>query len=60
MLTGGHRSDQDSAQFNDRTEDLFGVCSTGQILPMEFENEPLVLFLQQNQNVLKQDGVQLW
>lgn len=36
VFTCCHWANQDSAEFDDGAEDMFGVSGTGQILPMEF------------------------
>ena len=45
-LTSGHRSNQDSVEFDDGAEDVLGISNAGQILAMKLEDQTLVLFLQ--------------
>lgn len=60
ILTSGDWTNQHSVELDDRAEDVLGVRGTGWVLAMEFEDQTLVLFLQQNQDVLQEDGVELW
>lgn len=59
-LTCGHRANQDGAELDDRAEDALGVGGAGLVLAVELEEEPLVLLLQQHQDVLQEDHVELW
>lgn len=59
-LTSCNWSNQDSVEFNDGAEGVLGVCGADQTLAVESEDQTLVLFLQQNQNVLQEDCVKLW
>lgn len=58
-LTCGHRTNQDAAQFDDWAEDALGVGSAGLVLAVELEDEPLVLLLQQHQDVFQENHVEL-
>ena len=60
VLTSCHRTNQYSAEFDDGAQDVLGVGGARRILPVELEDQTLVLFLQQNQNVLQQNSVELW
>lgn len=46
VRTSCHWTNQDSVEFDDGAEDVFGVGGTGRILAVEFEDQTLVLFLQ--------------
>lgn len=59
VLTSGHWANQHGAELDDGAEDVGGVGGAGRILAVELEDQPLVLLLQQHQNVLQQNGVQL-
>lgn len=58
-FTGCYWTNQDRVEFDDGAEGVFGVGWIGLILAVEFEDQTLVLFLQQNQDVLQEDCVQL-
>ena len=58
-LTSGHWTDQHGAELDDGAEDVLGVGGAGHILAVELEHQTLVLFLQQDQDVLQQNRVQL-
>lgn len=53
-LTCRHWAHQHSAEFDDGTEDVFGVSSTCQVLTVTPENKTLVLLLQQYQDVFQE------
>lgn len=57
--TGRDGSDQHRVELDDGAEDVFGVGGDGRILPVKLEDQALVLLLQQDQDVLQEDGVQL-
>lgn len=51
-LTCGHRAHQHSVEFDDGAEDVFGIGRASQVFAVTFEDETLILFLQQDQDVL--------
>lgn len=57
--TCGHGADQHRAELDDGAEDVFGVRRACQVLTVTLEDETLVLFLEQDQDVFKEEGVQL-
>lgn len=59
-LTCGHRTDQDRVQLDDGAEDVLAVGGAGHVLAVEPQDESLVQLLQQDQDVLQEDGVELW
>jgi len=59
-LTCGHRAHQHRAELDDGAEDVLGIRGARQVLTVTLQDEALVLFLEQNQDVLQQEGVQLW
>jgi len=59
MLTCGHGADQHSVELDDGAEDVLGVGAARQVFTVALEDEPLVLLLQQHQDVLQQQRVQL-
>lgn len=59
VLTGGHWTNQDSVELHDGAEGVFAVGNIGHVLAVKFEDQTFILFLQKNQDVLQEDGVQL-
>lgn len=58
--TCGHGAHQHGVELDDGAEDVFGVGRAGQVLAVALEDEALVLFLEQYQDVLQQQRVELW
>lgn len=59
VCTGGHRANQDGVELDDGTEDVLGVGRCRRVLAVELEDQTLVLFLQQDQDVLQEERVEL-
>lgn len=57
--TCGHRAHQHGVEFDDGAEDVFGVGAARQVLAVTLEDQTLVLFLKQNEDVLQEQRVQL-
>lgn len=57
--TCGHRAHQHAVEFDDGAEDVFGVCAARQVFTVTLEDQTLVLFLKQNEDVLQEQRVQL-
>lgn len=58
--TCGHGAHQHGVELDDGAEYVFGVGRAGQVLAVALEDEALVLFLEQHQDVLQQQCVELW
>lgn len=58
--TCGHGAHQHRVELDDGAEDVLGVGRAGQVLAVALEDEALVLFLEQDQDVLQQQRVELW
>ena len=59
QLTCGHRAHQHRVELDDGAEDVLGVGGARQVFAVALEDEPLILLLQQHQDVLQEQGVQL-
>lgn len=58
-LTCCHLANQNGVQFDDRAEGVFTVRCRRQDLTVTLEDQFIILFLQQHQNVLQQQSVEI-